>query len=230
MQYRRDRYVITNDLIVNLQETLTLSLETGDRFTIALSQFDLGFACLWVRDFEGAAEHLSKSLESLERSGDLIQQARCLTYLTSLYRMNGEPERALEFAFRSLEKATAAEMDEYIGSARANLAWLAWQQGDFEEAEGKARRALQLWEQTPLVYSFYWLALCSLIAVTIERNRIAEAIEFVRILLQDPQMRLHDELEVVLQDAIVAWENDDLDNAQLCLNKVIDLSAQLGYL
>jgi len=230
MQYRRDRYAITNDLIVNLQQALALSMETGDRFTIALSQFDLGFACLWVRDFEGAGEHLTKSLESLERSGDLIQQARCLTYLTILYRMIGEPHRAREFALRSLEKATVAEMDDYIGSAQANLAWLAWQQGDFDEVEEKAHLALQLWEQTPLVYSFYWLALCPLIAVTVEMDRIGEAIEFARILLQDPQMRLQDELEVVLQAAIVAWESHDPHNAQLNLNQAIHLSAQLGYL
>jgi tetratricopeptide (TPR) repeat protein len=230
MQFRRDRYVITDSILATVQEAVMLSMETGDMDTISYSRFELGFSYLWRGDFENAETELRAALEGGQRIGDLILQTRCLTYLTILYRMNAKIEQAQEYALQSLEHATAVDMVEYIGSAEANLAWSAWRQGRLAEVEQKAGRALELWSQTALVYPFQWLAIWPLIAVNLENNRIGEAIEYAQVLLEETQMHLKDELEVLLGCAINAWESNDPENTKAYLFQSTELSDQIGYL
>ncbi len=230
MQFRRDRYVITDSILATVQEAVMLSMETGDMDTISYSRFELGFSYLWRGDFEDAETELRAALEGAQRIGDLILQTRCLTYLTILYRMNAKIEQAQDYALQSLEHATAVDMVEYIGSAEANLAWSAWQQGRLTEVEQKAGRALELWSQTALVYPFQWLAIWPLIAVNLENNRIGEAIEYTQVLLEETQMHLKGELEVLLGCAISAWEGNDPENTKVYLYQSTELSDQIGYL
>jgi DNA-binding SARP family transcriptional activator len=230
VQFRRDRYDVSDGTLATLQEALRLSQDLGDIGTIAAARFELGFAYLWRHDFGHAEAELQAALEGAERSGDVVRQTRCLTYLTVLYRMRDKTEQAQAYADRSLAQATLLDMVEYVGTAQANLAWIAWRAGSAAEVERKARLALELWGQTPLVYPFHWLALWPLIAVTLDDNQVAEATEFAQVLLQETQMHLHHDLEVLLRDAISAWKGDHPERAKICLRQAVELSDRLGYL
>ncbi len=230
MHFRRDRYLISSETVATLQEALRLSLDLGDIATIAVARFELGFAYLWQHDYPNAEAELRAALEGAGRTGDVARQTRCLTYLTILHRMIEKTELTREFAIKSLEQATAAEMVEYVGTAHANLAWIAWQEGRVAEAEQNALRALESWRQTQLVYPFHWLALWPLIAVNLNSNQIGEAVELVHVLMQETQMPPEDELGVLLSDATNAWEANDLTSAKDHLHRAMELSDQLGYL
>jgi hypothetical protein len=69
-------------------------------------------------------------------------------------------------------------MLEYIGTARANLAWLAWREGDVSRAEEEGRAALTTWQQLPAGFascSLQWTALWALMAVALAQGHTAEA-------------------------------------------------------
>src|SRR5436305_1206896 len=77
-------------------------------------RFALAFPLLWHGDLDEAEEHMKAALALTERTGDVSLQARCLTYLTILYRKRGQVEEARRSATRSLAVALAADMPEYV--------------------------------------------------------------------------------------------------------------------
>ena len=94
-------------------------------------------------------------------------QVRCVTYLTVLCRERGQVEEVRALTGRSLELATAAGMPEYVATARANEAWLAWRDGDPDAVERCGRTALDLWPPVHASSSFRWTALWPLIGAAL---------------------------------------------------------------
>ncbi len=69
---------------------------------------------------------IETALHLAEQTGDVNLRARCLTYLTVACRQCGQVEATRRYAERSLEAATSSHMPEYVATAKANQAWLAW--------------------------------------------------------------------------------------------------------
>jgi hypothetical protein len=69
-----------------------------------------------------------------------------------------------------------------------------------------------------------------LVAVAVAERNIEEAIECARVLLEPKQMRLPDKLTSVLEAAIAASEQDELDRAGAELERAVTLAEGLGYL
>jgi tetratricopeptide (TPR) repeat protein len=162
-----------------------------------------------------------------------VHRSRCLTYLTILYRKRGQLERARQYASRSLTLATAGQMVEYVGTAQANLAWVAWREGDLAQAEAKGRAALELWRQLPAAHSscaFQWTALWPLVGVALAQDRTAEASACARALLAHTQQRLPDALTAVIGKAIEAGERGESETACASLGQAIELAQELAYL
>jgi tetratricopeptide (TPR) repeat protein len=233
MYARRDRYVVSQQTLEFCRSALAISLESENLSEIAWARFVLGFSQLWAGDLDGAARQMQTAMALAERTGDVVHQSRCLTYLTILYRKRGELEKAHRYASRGLALATAAEMIEYVGTARANLAWLAWRAGDLPEAEEHGRAALATWHQLPASHAscaFQWTALWPLIGVALAHNHTAEASEHARALLEPTQQRLPDALTAVLEQAVTAWEQGEAEAAQAWLDRALVLAQELGYL
>ena len=76
----------------------------------------------------------------------------------------------------------------FIGLNKANLAWLAWSEGNFSEAQALGQAALAEWQSLKVVdYYLQWTALLPLIAVALVQDRLTEAVVYARGLLAPEQ-------------------------------------------
>lgn len=236
MRLRRDRYVISEEILSLARGYLADSLEEGHVPTIAVAHFRLAFYLLWYGSLQEAEEEATRALELAQHVGDTNLVARCLTYLTVIHRMRGEPAEVRSLAERSLAAATELDMADYIGAARANQAWLRWREGDYEEARSHARMALAAWAGMPAAsapFMFQWLALWPLIALALEANgpmEVEEAVAHARRLLHPSQLRLPDALSAPLEAALQQWESGDAPAALAQLRHATARAAQAGYL
>jgi tetratricopeptide (TPR) repeat protein len=226
---RRDRYVGSQEAVANAQAALSASQESGNLRETAWSRFWLGFAMLWGGTLDAAEEQLLKSRDEAERSGDLGIQARCLNYLSLICRKRGRVEETHQYAKRTLEVASAAQMPEYVAMAKANLAWVAWRERDTMTSENEARAALGMLRPVPQGEVFAWTATWPLIGVMLEQERVAEAIEFARIMFEPKQQPLPSSLVSILKEAISAWESTEPEVARTSLHEALRRGREAGY-
>jgi tetratricopeptide (TPR) repeat protein len=233
MYNRRDRYVVSEEALACCQTALAISQEGEDLGEIAWARFMLGFSQLWAGDLDGAVKQMQTALVLAERTGDIVHQSRCLNYLTIAHRMRGQRDQARHLATRTLEVANRAQMAEYVGTARAHLAWLAWCEGDLAKAEALGETALELWGQLPAAHSscaFEWTALLPLVGMALASDRTAEAIEWARCLLDGTQQRLPAALAKAVDNGIRAWEEGAPERARTCLQKAVQSAQDMGHL
>jgi tetratricopeptide (TPR) repeat protein len=229
MDNRRDRFIVSERTLAYNRAYLEAAQELGSLYRIAHARFVLGFNLLWRGEFDEAKEQMNTALELMARMGDIAVQTQCLTYLTVVYRKLGQVEEAIDHALRSLETATWVRNPMYIGAARANLAWGAWRKANLAKALEKGKAALESWQQSP-GYPFQWLSLYPLIAVVLAHDRIPEAVEYARGLLEPAQQALPDALQAVLGEAIETWERDEPEATRTHLDRALELAQELGYL
>ena len=227
MALRRDRYVVSEETMAHARSSLEAIRESGNLSAIALAQFMFGFSYLCRGELDEADEHLQAALKLAERIGDVVVQSRCLTYLTILYRRSGEIEEVQHYISRALAVATTGKMLEYISTAKANLAWVKWRQGNFSEAQENGRTALEMWQQEPLIYPFQWTALWPMIGVALAQGKVSEAVDYACALLEPSQQRLPDALNVVLEEVIKTWKGGESETAYTYLNQAIELAHEL---
>jgi tetratricopeptide (TPR) repeat protein len=227
---RRDRFIVSEQTLAYSRAYLEAALESGSLSETTYAHFVLGFNLLWRGELNEAKEQLKTALELAVRVGDMFHQTHCLTYLTIVYRKRGHVKEAMDYALRSLEAATSLRNPIYTGTARANLAWVAWRKVDMTEALENGKAALELWQQSETSYPFQWLALYPLTSVAIARDRIPEAVEYARSLLEPTQQPLPDTLKTVLEEAIKTWERGEPEAARTHLDRAVELAQEMGYL
>ena len=225
--FRHDRYIISDETRNYIHAMWTAARELDDLGQRAATQFTLAFGHLWLGEFDEAEKHLTASLSWAERAEDVTHQARCLTYLTILYRKLGKLNETRHYASRALTIAQAGQMVEYIATAKANLAWERWCTNHVGEAQQSGRSALELW---PDDYPFQWTALWPLIAMALAQDQLAEVVEYSRVLLEPTQQRLPDELTVGIEEAVNKWEVGELGWSRRHFDQALELAKKLGYL
>jgi class 3 adenylate cyclase/predicted ATPase len=192
--------------------------------------FVLGLIELCHGDFDDAVKQCGRALAMVERVGDLVLQSRCLTYRTVAYRRLGDVARCGTEAEKTCELATKLGMVEYIAMAKANLAWVTWQQENYAEAEKLATEALELWHGMDDPYGFDWMALWPLIAIALHRQDISAAIGFARGLLAENQHPLPEKLLNMIRKACDEWQKSGQENATANLASAMSLARELSYL
>jgi len=227
---RRDRFIVSEQTLAYSRAYLEASRESGSLPWIAHARFVLGFNLLWRGEFDEATEQMNTALELAVRLGRMLLQTQCLTYLTIVYRKSGQVEEARDYALRSLEAATSVQNPTYIGTARANLAWVAWRKANLTEALEKGKAARESWQQSPSSCMFQWLSLYPLTSMALAHDRISEAVEYARGLLEPAQQALPDPLQTVLEEAIQTWERGEPEAARTHLERAIELAQEMGYL
>lgn len=230
MQMRRERYVVSEELLADAREAFAAGCESGNAEARIQSQFNLGFLLLWRRELDEAEEHLQAIRELAEASGFATMFTLSLTYLTVLCRFRGQIDGALRYARRAQEAAEAAHMPDYVAAARGNQAWLAWRQHDLSAAAQIGQEALPIWRQSPLVYPFQWQALWPLIAAALARDHEDEAWTYVQALLEPTQQRLPDALHTSLEAAVQAKAQGEAAAARAHLDRAAELAREMGYL
>src|SRR5262249_36259111 len=175
---RRDLFVPSNETLADAQAAQAAARDAGVLSVIADTQFALGFVLLWRGDLDAAEDNLHSALALAERTpgagpfGDL--STVCHTYLASLARRRGRVDETRRGAEPGLAAATEHQMPVYVGMARANLAWVAWREGNHSEAETHGRAALASWRE--LQYPFRWAALWPLLGVACARGQVDTAL------------------------------------------------------
>jgi tetratricopeptide (TPR) repeat protein len=232
MSMRRDRYVVSAETVTHGRTSVAAAEESGDLGTLSLTRFVFAFALLFHGDIDEAGEQMVAALQGAERIGDVTLQSRCLTYLTLVHRKRGAADDTHSAATRSLATATASRMMDYVGAARANLAWAAWRQDDRAEAAREAEAAWETWKQLSPVYTypFQWTGLWILLACRIDQARVGDAVDFARAMLVPSQQRLPDGIAAALEEAASAFDNGDPPRAEGALRRALEAAGERGYL
>jgi hypothetical protein len=222
--------VVSNEILSDAERTIAAAREIGDEGTLSLAEFVLGFTLLWHGEFEAAEKHLQAALQWREKSGDLGAQAQCLTYLTITFRKRSDVESVRSYAERSQETATSAQSIAYISMAQANLAWAVRRAGQLAEACALGEAAWETMKQTPQAQMFNWIAVWPLVGSSLAQMRIADAVDYARLLLDPKTQPQPDALAALLQDAIQAWEQAQPERAYALLTQAAELAEPMGYL
>ncbi len=228
--FRRDRYAISQKTLALSQSALGAAEEAADPALIRMAEFMVGFSRMWSNELEEAERFLQVSLQKSERAGDAVLQSRCLTYLTMVARKRRDNQRMRHFAERSLAVAQAAGMVEYVAVAKANFAWLAWRQRDFDEALRQAREALDMARALPMAGPNLWASCFPMIATLLELNRIAEAADVAAILIGPNQHALTEALQAALRQSVELWAAGKHEGARQELHHVCELAEESLFL
>jgi hypothetical protein len=77
---------------------------------------------------------------------------------------------------------------------------------------------------------FWWMALWPLIAVALARDRVLEAVDYARPLLDPTQERMAESVERQVEAAIAAWDRGEAELARERLARAVELAEETGYL
>jgi tetratricopeptide (TPR) repeat protein len=227
---RRERYMTSEESLGYAQALLAARLDTGNDREIGWARFYLGVAYLWHGDLEEAEEQLHTALALGERTGDVTLQARCLGNVIYVYRNRAQVEETRRAGLRALAIATEIGMPYYIGMAKANLAWVAWREGNLAEARELGHAALALWSQSSIFMPVRWTALWPLICTELAQERLSEAMAYAR-MLQGPAQHLPpEELSAIVEAALAKWGAGQQDTARMELEQATVMAQQMGYL
>ena len=231
-EFRRNHSVATAEMVLMSRAVLVAFKEADNQAAIPAAQYGVGFSLLWNNEPEAAIEPMRTALRLAEQTGDVSLQARCLAYLAIAQRQCSQIEETRQYAEHGFEVAKRAHMPEYMAMARANQAWIAWPD-DPHTSQKLAEEALDFWRQLPTGHAsapFQWLARWPLIAVALQQNQLAFAMDHVRALLDPSQQRLPGTLVACLEQVIQAWDVGLLDSAHTLLQRSMTLAQQMHYL
>ena len=232
MAIRRDRYFNSNEANTYAAQALALSRQSDDESSVSACEFQYGFCQLWSGNLDEAEEHLGIANELAKKNGDLTIQARALTYLAVVYRKRGDLQGVRAYADASLKVATETNMPQYVGTARAQYAWLAWRAGDIALTTYHGQAATEAWAELGVGQSVVvtrWLALLPLLGVALLQEDVAAAVRWSQDLLPSPQCRLPDDLTRSLEAGISAWQEGSPERARLALDQAFRRAQELGY-
>jgi eukaryotic-like serine/threonine-protein kinase len=193
-------------------------------------RFVLGLVNLFRGNFEEATGHCGAALDLARRCGDLVTEARCLSYLAVAHRRRGDVDLAKDFADRTLALATKLKMVEYVAMAKANLAWVAWKERHLGECEKLGTEALELWHGMDDPYSFDWMALFPLIATALTQKRTERAIKFAEGLFPESQHPIDDEVMSATKRATDYWKKGDIVLAESQLGTALQTAERNHYI
>lgn len=229
VNFRREQYMLSPQTVQYARAAWETLEPVGDLAEVAEARFFYAFTLLFHGSLSEAEAQMRRAVAELERVGDVAQRARGLTYLTVILRRSGRVAETQATAELSLSVSTEGQMADYIGAAKANLAWAAWRGGRMEEAERDARAALAQWQPLQLVYPLQWMARLPLAAICRERGELAEAARHAQAMLDASQQRLPEALAVQLGQAVEAWSTGDAERAQSQIDTVLQLCRSLGF-
>ena len=229
---RRERYAVSAQTVELARASLAAAEMTLDANAIAYAEFVLAFQLLFLGALGEAETHMNLALADAERTGDRALQARCLTYLTVAYRRRGDTARVSEFSQRSLEVVETVGMEDYVGAARANLGWVAWQSGNVEQSLRETEGALEHWERLrpKYPYPFQWLGRLHRIAVALAVGASDAAVVAAQLVLEPLQHRLPDVLSEAFSEAVAAWAEGDAARCDERMHAGLRAARNHGYL
>lgn len=222
----QDHHAVSEETVSYCRRALEASLESGLPSVIGQARFGLGY-CLWLfGDFDEAEEQMHAAMRVGEQIGDVELAGRSLVFLAILFRRRGR----VEDVRNALSRALALQETRYAGVITANRAWVAWRDGNLEEAEAYGRAAMEAWQHQQHVYAFQWTGLWPLIGVALTQERLSDVMRYVCLLLDSTQQRPPETLLAVLKATAHAWEAGQHETVRALLQRALPLAQEMGYL
>jgi len=223
----RDHYVVAPATLSTCQVGISAAVETGDPHLIGATRFVLGYCFFLSGKFEQAEEELRAALVAGEQVGDAELVARCrLHFLPLVYRRRGQVEAVRSMVVRAMAQGER----RYAGVITAQRAWVAWRDGKREEAEMDGQAAVAEWQRQRPIYPFQWTGLWPLIDIAATSEQLANAMDYVRLLLAPTQQRPPETLLTVLEEAVRTWDAGHRELVRSLLQRAISLAQSMGYL
>jgi hypothetical protein len=222
------RQQVSTETITNLRTALQYVVEANDPYLIGMWQFSLGSCLLWRGDLVEAASELHAGLKVANDIAHIFLQNQCLTCLTILHRLQGEPALVRGYLEQLWQILPRLNAPFYQGAAHANQAWLNYRADNLKDAQAEAQKAVTLWGQGS--YPFQWLAHWILLVLALQRQAISEAITAAQSMLDPSQYKLPDDVTEALELAVQTWKSDDAAATQAHLSRFMELARKHGYL
>src|SRR5581483_4888448 len=186
-----------------------------------------------TRDFirngylDEAASQLEMALQMGEQMGIVWLQTRCLTLLPFIYRRRGQVERVRDILTRAQAIGAMHHNSVLIGQC----AWVAWRDGNLEEAESFGQASLEAIQLQRLASNlFHWVGVWPLLGVALAHERVSDAIGYARMLLAPKQQAPPGEIATLLEASLTAWEGEKQEEARAIFRQIVPLAEEMGYL
>jgi DNA-binding SARP family transcriptional activator len=226
---RRERFRLSIETVQIVRQLLEQAEKHADPFSLAIAQFQYGFALLWHGDPSAARDWTERSNESLARMGARLPQLRCLAYLSVISRKLHEPEKLRHEIPPLLELARAINENTYLGFGLANKGWLAWQDGDVIHAEQFCKEAIAIWMNAP-GYAFRTSADWVLLAIAHAQEDFSKSEAAARALM-DPNPTLQaitEPMSSLLSKALATCEAGDRNTARDLFKSALEAARTAG--
>ena len=219
-------YVVSQETVSHCRAGLQASLESGLLDLTGFLRFGFGLCLLWYGDLDQAEEQLHIALTLAEQIGDIELRARCLAFLPFVPRQRGQVEEVR----RAVSRAWSFQKRRYDEVIIGHRTWVAWRDGNLEEAEADGLAALESWRHQRHIYFFKWTALWPLIGVALAQGRLPVAMNRVRMLLDPTQQYPPEPLLTMLEECLQAWDAGQQDTALSLLQQAAPLAREMNYL
>jgi tetratricopeptide (TPR) repeat protein len=226
---RATRYLVDDSIMADYRAAWDAVVSAGLFNEMFWVGFNLGFGLLWYGDLAGAQAQLERALDTSRRADDKTLELRCRIYLSLSHLRQHHIGVVKQMAPVAEELARALDFPEYVGMARAMLAWVEWKEGHFPGAEILAQEAQDQWAKCVVHYAWRWAGLWPLAAVRLDAGRVDDAIATAREMLGPDQQRFPAELESALQSALDAWDKGDGEHASITLGQALEIASRLGF-
>jgi len=226
--YRRRRFRLQPQDLQHYQQRAEIAIMLGDKLKIASYEFGLGFSSMNAGQYNQAGQYLRQAMNSAEALGYLPVQNQCLVYLAITARLQDDLELARAYQAQSYEIATLVGAPQYTGAADAHQAWLHYRDGQWDMAEANARLALEKWRT--LRYPFHWLAHWPLLAIALNRDDLAPAVDAAAAMLDPLQQWQSDDIMSCLEQAVDHYQAGQETNARQALEDALEVAKVANYL
>ena len=220
---QRDRYVVSEESLLYCRHALVEVQQTGNPSLIGFAHFVLGNRLLWTGQLEEAEAEMRAAIRIAEQIGNTRLLARCLMFLPFIFRRSGQVEAVREVIAQALALLEARNIPLISG----HRAWLAWRDGNLEEAESYGLASLVDRQRQERSNAFLWGGLWPLIGVALVREDLTKAIEYVQLLFDPSQQPPPEPLRMLLEAALQAGNNEEV---RAFLQQAMPLAGDLGYL
>jgi hypothetical protein len=229
---QQNRYVTGLTELSHVERALAIYDGLGDRPNVAMCRFVRSMVLLFAGDLDAAELGFEAVLRISEKATSVTIRVRALTFLCILERKRRDSSRVRKLATAALSLATEHDMPEYRGTAMANLAWVAYQDGEFAECERLVRAAIAAWDASPLNV-FRWTGLFPLIGAILARSPQdsdpAELAELASGLLHDSQQQLPEPLAAGVAELEQARSQTD-EAARDAGRRVLELAVRYAFM
>ncbi|MDQ2715571.1 MAG: AAA family ATPase [Chloroflexota bacterium] len=222
----RARYIIPEQRIALLRQTVATVQQTGNKSKLGILHLTFGTTLLWSGYLDEAEEQLGKALQVAEQLDLAWLHMRCLTFLPFISRKRGQVEQVRNLITRTLAKSEGRKNGILMG----HRAWLAWREGNLVEAKAYSRAALEESQAQQDSDIFRWVGIWPLLGMALAQERFVEAMDYARMLLEPTQQLPPEALRGLLEAALHAWDTERQEEARVLLQRAMPLAEQMGYL